>query len=110
MTGTTLVGLLAAALVAVGLYGFLVNPQPLRKLIAFNLVGNGVFLLFGFIAERGGLPGIGGDPVPQALLITGIVVAFAATALAVTLLLRLHETTGSTTLASDPPPRKEPAA
>ncbi len=34
---------------------------------------------------------MGGDPVPQALLITGIVVAFAATALAVALLLRLFE-------------------
>ena len=36
---------------------------------------------------------MGGDPVPQALLITGIVVAFLATALAVTVLLRLHEAT-----------------
>lgn len=103
MSGTTLLGLLAAALVAVGLYGFIVNPQPLRKLLAFNVVGNGVFLLFGVIAKRGGGEGWGGDPVPQALLITGIVVAFAATALAVTLLLRLHDETGSTTLASEPP-------
>ena len=103
MSGTTLLGLVAAALIAIGLYGFIVNPQPLRKLVAFNLVGNGVFLLFGVIAKRGGMPGVGGDPVPQALLITGIVVAFAATALAVTLLLRLHDATGSTTLASDPP-------
>jgi multicomponent Na+:H+ antiporter subunit C len=32
-----------------------------------------------------------GDPVPQALLITGIVVAFSATALAVAVLLRLFD-------------------
>jgi len=101
MSGATLLGLVAAALVGVGLYGFIVNPQPLRKLLAFNVVGNGVFLLFGVIAERGAAVGLGGDPVPQALLITGIVVAFAATALAVTLLLRLYEETASTTLASD---------
>ena len=41
---------------------------------------------------------MGGDPVPQALVITGIVVAFSATALAVALLLRLHEASGSATL------------
>ena len=46
---------------------------------------------------------MGGDPVPQALVITGIVVAFSATALAVALLLRLQEASGSATLASPEP-------
>jgi multicomponent Na+:H+ antiporter subunit C len=41
--------------------------------------------------------------VPQALLITGIVVAFSATALAVAVLLRLYAVTGSTTLSNDAP-------
>ena len=108
MTGATLFGLVAAALVGVGLYGVIVNPQPLRKILAFNVIGGGVFLLFGVIARRGAAAGMGGDPVPQALLITGIVVAFSATALAVTVLLRLHEETGSTTLASDPLPSSAP--
>ena len=89
MNAATLFGLCAAALVGVGLYGLIVNPQPLRKILAFNVVGSGVFLLFGAIARRGAGAGLGGDPVPQALLITGIVVAFSATALAVALLLRL---------------------
>ena len=44
------------------------------------------------------LPGKPGDPVPQALVITGIVVAFSATALAVALLLRLDAAGGPTTL------------
>jgi multicomponent Na+:H+ antiporter subunit C len=35
--------------------------------------------------------------VPQALVITGIVVAFSATALAVALLIRLHEAGGGAT-------------
>jgi multicomponent Na+:H+ antiporter subunit C len=60
-----------------------------------------VFLFFGVIARRGAALGMGGDPVPQALLITGIVVAFSATALAITVLLRLYDETGSTTLAPD---------
>jgi len=103
MNGATLFGLVAAALVGVGLYGLIVNPQPLRKILAFNVIGSGVFLLFGVIARRGAAAGMGGDPVPQALLITGIVVAFSATAIAVTVLLRLFEETGTTTLASEVP-------
>jgi multicomponent Na+:H+ antiporter subunit C len=63
-----------------------------------------VFLLFGAIARRGAGAGWGGDPVPQALLITGLVVAFCATALVIGLLLRLFEESGSATLAPDPPP------
>ena len=85
----TLYGFCAAVLVGLGLFGLIVHPQPLRKILAFNLIGGGVFLLFGAVAHRGAAAGFGGDPVPQALVITGLVVAFAATALAVALLLRL---------------------
>jgi len=90
MSDATLYGLCAAGLVGLGLFGLIVQPQPLRKILAFNLIGGGVFLLFGVIARRGAAAGFGGDPVPQALIITGIVVAFSATALAAALLLRLQ--------------------
>jgi multicomponent Na+:H+ antiporter subunit C len=89
MTGATLYGLCAAALVGLGLYGLIVQPQPLRKILAFNLLGAGTFLMFGVVARRGAAAGMGGDPVPQAMVITGIVVAFSATALAVALAQRL---------------------
>jgi multicomponent Na+:H+ antiporter subunit C len=75
-----------------------VNPQPLRKILAFNLLGSGAFLFFGVVARRGAAAGFGADPIPQALVITGMVVAFAATALAVALLLRLFQVSGSATL------------
>ena len=107
MTPTTLYGLCGAALVGIGLYGLLTDPRLLRKIISFNLVGSGVFLLFGVVARRGADAELGGDPVPQALVITGIVVAFSATALAVAVLLRLHQAGGGTTLddgASDAGP------
>ena len=101
MTEAVLYGLCAAALVGQGLFGLIVQPHPLRKILAFNLIGSGVFLLFGVVARRGAAAGLGSDPVPQALVITGLVVAFAATALAVALLLRLFQATGRTTLRSD---------
>ena len=101
MNAATLFGLCAAALVGLGLYGLITDPQPLRKILAFNLLGGGVFLLFGVVARRGAAAGLGGDPVPQAMVITGIVVAFSATAIAVALLLRLFSETGQATLSSD---------
>ena len=101
MSEATLYGLCGAVLVGLGLFGLIVNPLPLRKILAFNLIGGGVFLLFGVVARRGAAAGFGGDPVPPALIITGIVVAFAATALAIALLLRLFRETGRATLGSD---------
>ena len=104
MTGATLFGLCGAALVGLGLWGLICHPGALRKVLAFNLLGSGVFLVFGVIARRGGgvlsAAGVGvdGDPVPQALVITGLVVAFAAPALAVTLLQRFAQASGRSTL------------
>jgi len=100
MPAATLFGLCAAVLIGLGLFGLLVDPRPLRKILALNLIGSGVFLMMGAIARRGADAGMGGDPVPQALLITGIVVAFSATALAVALLLSLFDATGSDSLDS----------
>ena len=101
MNVSQLFGLTAAALVGLGVYGLIANPQPLRKVLAFNLIGNGVFLACAVIAHRGAGAGMSGDPVPQALLITAIVVSFAASALAVGLMLRRFAETGSNSLSTD---------
>jgi multicomponent Na+:H+ antiporter subunit C len=103
MTAATVFGLCAALLVGIGLFGLIVHPHPLRKILAFNVIGSGVFVLLGAVARRGGAAGMAGDPVPQALLITGIVVAFSATALAVALLRRLFEESGPVALSTDAP-------
>jgi len=103
MTVETLIALAACALVGIGLYGLIVQPHPLRKVVAFNVLGSGVFVIFGALARRGAAAGMLADPVPQALLITAIVVAFAATAMTVALLLRLIESAGSASLAAEPP-------
>ena len=103
MSVETLFALCACALVGIGLYGLIVQPHPLRKLVAFNIMGTGVFVLFGALAKRGATAGMAADPVPQALLITAIVVAFAATAVTVALLVRLIDSTDSASLANEPP-------
>ena len=82
-------GLLGAALTGLGLYGMLVRTEPLLRILAFHLLGGGVFLVLGAIARRGAGAGFVADPVPQAIILTGIVVAFAATTIAVALVLRL---------------------
>lgn len=108
MSAATLAGLIGASLVGIGLYGLITSPQPIRKILAFNLVGSGVFLLFGIVARRGAAAGFVADPVPQAMVITGIVVAFSASALAIALVLRLHEIAGRVTLHSDGPAEPNP--
>jgi multicomponent Na+:H+ antiporter subunit C len=89
MTTGVLFGLCGAALIAIGAFALLAGPQLLRRILGFNMMGSGIFLLFGSLAARGasGSP----DPVPQAMVITGIVVALAGTALALALAARLHD-------------------
>lgn len=82
------------ALCGVGLFGFLALAHLLRKLLAFNVMGSGVFLIMVGLAQRQGER----DPVPQALVLTGIVVAIAATALAVVLIRRYYHLSGRTSL------------
>lgn len=100
MNAAALYGICGALLVGLGLFGLVRHPEPLRKLVAFNLLGSGTFLIFGVVARRGAAAGLGADPVPQALVITGIVVAFSATAMAVMLLRRLYQESGRNTLTS----------
>ncbi len=90
MTTALLYGLAGIGLAALGLRGSLAQVSLLRRLLALNLMGSGVFLMLGAVAYRG--PGLSPDPVPQALVLTGIVVAVSATALALALGRRLRET------------------
>jgi multicomponent Na+:H+ antiporter subunit C len=76
-------------LMLLGLWSFLVHAPLLRKLIAINVMGAGVFHILVAIAYRGiDTPP---DPVPHALVLTGIVVAVSATALALALGRRLDQ-------------------
>jgi len=99
MTSAIIFGLCGAAVIGLGLYGFVTHRNLLRRVLAFNVIGSGIFLLFGATGYRS--PNLGADPVPQALIITGIVVALAATALAVALVVAYARATGQSTLPED---------
>ncbi len=105
MTPATLYALTGAALFAIGLHAFIRHAHLLRKILAFNVMGSGLFLVLIGLARR--TPSGLTDPVPQAMVITGIVVAVAATALASSLMLRVLATTGRAELPDDPAPRAD---
>lgn len=87
MTPGLIYALAGVALFVMGLAGVVLLTQALRRILAFNLMGSGIFLVLVGLAQRDGVT----DPVPQAMVLTGIVVAVAATALALALARRLHE-------------------
>ncbi|MFO1146802.1 MAG: NADH-quinone oxidoreductase subunit K [Alsobacter sp.] len=95
MNPPAILALAAAALIAIGLFAAVAHRSPLRRILGVNLLGCGIFLAFGIAARRGASAGLTGDPVPHALVITGVVVAFAATAIALALMRRLAELDGS---------------
>lgn len=96
----TIYSMAAIALFVLGLYGLWWQPHLLRKLVSLNIASTGAFLLMVALAYRGGDP----DPVPHALVLTGIVISVSATAFAVVLAARRYRETGSVEL-DDPEDR-----
>lgn len=94
MTSGLLFAIVGVLLFAMGGAGVLLIDHLLRRILAFNLMGSGAFLVLVGLAQRHDVA----DPVPQAMVLTGIVVAVASTALALALLRRLHALTGRTHL------------
>jgi len=101
VSAALLYALAGALLFCTGLFGLLARRHLLRKIIAINVMASGAFLVL--IAAPGLAPGGAADPVPQAMVLTGIVVAVSATALGLGLALRLREKTGRSTLPEDHP-------
>ena len=92
-----LYALVGIGLFCLGFHALIVHDHLLRKILAINVMGSGVFLVLVALAKRGGdLPP---DPVPHAMVITGIVVAVSATALALRLMLKVKAATGRAELA-----------
>ena len=87
MNGEMLFACVGIALFMGGTGGVLLVSSRLRRILALNVTSNGAFLVLVGLAQRGGEP----DPVPQAMVLTGIVVTVAATALALALMKRLDD-------------------
>lgn len=92
MSAVFLFALAGVGLFSLGLYALIVHAHLLRKILALNVMGSGIFLVLVALAKRTGEAPP--DAVPHAMVLTGIVVAVSATALALTLMLRVAAETG----------------
>lgn len=100
---------LCLLLILVGLYGVVANRNTLKIVIGLLIMQHGVHLLLILIGYRsGGTPPImdpqatstvfaasAVDPLPQALVLTSIVIGLGVLALMVALCVRLYERYGS---------------
>lgn len=81
--------ILSFILVAVSVYHFIAAESPFKRLIAVNILGSAVFLFF--LTTSKNTSSQNPDPVPHALVLTGIVVAVSATAVGIALILSLSK-------------------
>nr|WP_242519338.1 hydrogenase subunit MbhD domain-containing protein [Halochromatium roseum] len=91
---STLLAATGVLIMGLGLWAFSAQRHLLRRLLAFNLLGSGVFLLLAGLAAPA--------PVPiaevRALIFIGLVVALLGSVLGAALLLRLHAQASQVTL------------
>ncbi|WP_445003026.1 NADH-quinone oxidoreductase subunit K [Halomonas mongoliensis] len=79
--------LLAAALAGMALVGLFRAAELLRRVLALNVLASAVFLLLVTLARTAE----GVDPLPHAMVLTGIVVAVSTTAAVLALTVQAHE-------------------
>lgn len=96
MSQTDLYTVAGALLFVVGLYALITRPHLMHKILALNISSSGVFFVLVGIARRvqGALP----DPLPHAMVLTGIVVTVSSTAFALALAKRIFSDTGAAVL------------
>lgn len=98
--------LFCALLFAIGLYGILVKRNLIKIIIGLTIMEYAIFLFFAVIGYvKDGTPPIivkgleegvtFVDPLPQALVLTAIVIGLATTALVVSIAVRIYERYGT---------------
>ena len=87
-TPAVIYGLTGIAVFVIGLLGALCAQDRLRRVLALKLASVGAGFILVTAAWR--MPPAAPDPVPHALVITGIVVMVSATAVALALIRRLQ--------------------
>lgn len=83
-----------------GMFALIACSHLLRKILAANIMSSGVFLFLIATAYRSG--GLVIDPVPHAMVLTGIVVSVSTTAIALVLGYRVQQTTNRAISARSP--------
>lgn len=96
MSQTDLYTVAGMALFCLGIFGLAVRPHLMHKILSLNIMSSGSFLVLVGIARR--VPGDVPDPLPHAMVLTGIVVTVSSTAFALALLKRLYNETGAVCL------------
>ena len=101
MTTAVLYSFTGLVILTIGLHGLITCPHLLRKALAVNVMSTGIFLFLVAMANRNpqGPP----DPVPHAMVLTGIVVAVSGTALVLAFIVFFFELTGRTVLDESVP-------
>lgn len=89
------------ALILIGLYAILAKRNVLKMLVGLSIMETGVNLLLisiGYVSGRsapilseGITPDRAVDPIPQALVLTAIVIGVATTAMALSVVINLYE-------------------
>lgn len=95
----------AMILFVVGLYTVLTHPNLIKKIIGINIMETAVFLFFvsiGFIQSAQAPiidPSLSNqafvNPLPSAMILTGIVVAVSITAFALSIVVKIHDAYGT---------------
>lgn len=88
MTSADLYLIAGVGLFTLGALYLVLHRRLIGKILAINVAGSGVFLVF--ISVAGGIGTEPPDPVPHAMVLTGIVVAVSATAVALAFVSRLQ--------------------
>src|SRR6056297_1707156 len=96
--------LLVVILLCIGLWGILAGRSLIRKIIGLSILNSSVVILF-ILSGRidgtkapiltGSEPGLVVDPIPQALMLTAIVVGLSVTAVALIIAVKLYRACGS---------------
>ncbi|MFO8191858.1 MAG: cation:proton antiporter subunit C [Bacillota bacterium] len=97
--------MVAVVLFVIGMYTMLTHSNMIKKVIAMNIMDTSVFLLFvsvGYlsggrapIVDEGLSAAAYANPLPGALMLTGIVVAVSVTAYALSLVVKIYRYYGT---------------
>lgn len=95
----------AIALFVIGLYTVVTHSNLIKRIIGINIMGTGVFYFFITVGniDQGSPPIINPNdaalifinPLPSALILTGIVVVVSVTVYSLSLVIRIYETYGT---------------